>query len=113
VQKYKTLIFVALFVAMGMPLVVAHPVFADDGNIKLITDFIRDAIKIIAGVSGLVATAYFVVGGFMYITSSGNPEKLDRAKNTLKWSAFGLFIVMAAFPLTNIILDLLNKYFKG
>ena len=31
-------------------------------------DFIRNVIKVIAGLAGLVATGFFVAGGFTYIT---------------------------------------------
>ncbi len=110
-RKYKTLIPVALFVALGIPLVIAHPVFAAEGNITQVENFIRSIIKVVAGLAGLVATGFFVVGGFGYITSSGNPEKLDKSKQTLTWSAIGLAIVIAAFVISNIVTDLATSAF--
>lgn len=111
VQKYKTLIPVALFVALGIPLVVAHPAFAAEGNVTQVENFIRSIIKVVAGLAGLVATGFFVVGGFGYITSSGNPERLDRAKHTLIYSGIGLAIVIAAFVISNIVTDLATGAF--
>lgn len=110
-QKYKTLKMVALIVALGTPLVLVAPVLAADGDITKTQDFIRNIIKVAAGFAGLVATGFFVVGGFGYITSSGNPEKLDKAKHTLIWSAIGLAIVIAAFVISNIITDLATSAF--
>jgi hypothetical protein len=111
VQKYKTLKMVALIVALCAPLVLAAPVFAADGDIVKTQDFIRNVIKVAAGFAGLIAAAFFVVGGFGYITSSGNPEKLDKAKHTLIWSAVGLAIVFAAFVISNIVTDLATNAF--
>lgn len=111
VRKYKSLAFVALFVAVGVPVVIAHPVLAADGNITQVENFIRSIIKVVAGLAGLVATGFFVVGGFGYITSSGNPERLDRAKHTLIYSGTGLAIVIAAFVISNIVTELATTAF--
>ena len=109
--KYKNLAFVALFVAIGAPLIIAHPAFADSGDVSQVETFIRSIIKVVAGLAGLVATGFFVVGGFTYITSSGNPEHLDKAKRTLTWSAIGLAIVIAAFVISNIVTTLATQAF--
>ncbi|HUC20626.1 MAG TPA: pilin [Candidatus Polarisedimenticolaceae bacterium] len=110
-QKYKTVKLVALFVALGVPLVAAHPALAADGNVTQVENFIRSIIKVIAGLAGLIATGFFVVGGFTYITSSGHPERLDRAKHTLIYSGIGLAIVIAAFVISNIVTDLATSAF--
>ena len=101
----------ALTVALGVPLILAHPAFADSGSVGQVETFIRSVIKVIAGLSGLVATAFFVVGGYQYITSSGNPEHLDKAKRTLIHSAVGLSIVIAAFVIANIVTALASSAF--
>ena len=107
----KTLSIVALVVAAGLPFVLVDPAFAADANVAQVQDFIRNVIKVIAGLAGLVATGFFVAGGFTYITSSGNPEQLDKAKRTLTWSAIGLAIVIAAFVLANIVTTLATQAF--
>ena len=103
--------FVAIFLAVGAPLVLVHPAFAADGNVTQIENFIRSIIKVVAGLAGLVATGYFVVGGFGYITSTGNPEHMDRSKKTLFWAAIGLAITVGAFVLSNIVTDLATSAF--
>lgn len=97
---------VALIVALGLPIILASPALAASGDVTQVENFIRNIIKVIAGLAGLVATGFFVAGGFMYITSSGNPEHLDRAKRTLLWAAIGLGITIAAFVISNIITDI-------
>src|ERR1035437_197394 len=98
--KYQIVILV---VAVAIPLLLAPPAFAASADITQVDNFIRNVIKVIAGLAGLIATGFFVIGGFSYITSSGNPEHLDKAKRTLLWSSIGLAIVIAAFVLSNIV----------
>lgn len=111
VKKKNSLIFVSLFVALGLPFVLASPVLAASGDVTQVENFIRSIIKVIAGLAGLIATGFFVVGGLGYITSSGNPERLDKSKQTLIWSGVGLAIVIAAFVISNIVTDLATSAF--
>ncbi|HET7302718.1 MAG TPA: pilin [Candidatus Saccharimonadales bacterium] len=110
-RKIKNLIPVIAFVALGMPLLIAHPAFAADGSVGQVESFIRSVIKVLAGLAGLIAAGFFVVGGYGYITSSGNPERLDKAKSTLIHSAIGLAIVIAAFVIANIVTSLATNSF--
>ncbi len=111
-KNIKQLFVIAAFVAVGLPLIVADAAFAADvAGVKETQDFIRSVITVVAGFAGLVAAGFFVMGGFTYITSSGNPERLDRAKNTLLWSGIGLAIVIAAFVISNIVVTLATNAF--
>lgn len=89
----------------------AQPVFAATPGVSNVENFIRSVITVLAGLAGLVATGFFVVGGFSYITSSGNPEHLDRAKRTILYSAIGLAITVGAFVLSNIVTTLATNAF--
>ena len=109
--RYKNIKIMALVVALGLPFVLAHPAFAADGNVTQVENFIKSVIKVISGLAGLVATGFFVAGGFGYITSSGNPEHLEKSKHTLLYSAIGLAIVIAAFVISNIVTDLATSAF--
>ena len=94
---------VIVFVTLAFPLLISLPVLAVTADVSQIQNFLRSIIQIITGLAGLIATGFFVVGGFTYITSSGNPEHLDRAKRTITWSAIGLAITIAAFVISNIV----------
>ena len=106
--KYQIVILV---VAVAIPLILAPPAFAASADVTQVDNFIRNVIKVIAGLAGLIATGFFVIGGFSYITSSGNPEHLDKAKRTLLWSSIGLAIVIAAFVLSNIVTTIATDAF--
>lgn len=102
-----------LTLAIGSLFIFAPDALAASGDVAKVEDFIRNVIKVVAGLAGLIATGFFVVGGFNYIVSSGNPERLDRAKKTLIWSGIGLAIVIAAFVMSNIIVYIATNSFGG
>jgi len=80
---------------------------ADSGNIGQVESFLQSVITTVAGLAGIIATGFFIVGGLRYITSSGNPQHLDKAKRTILYSALGLAITIGAFVLSNIVTSLL------
>ena len=110
-KKSNAARFMAIFLAVGVPLVLVHPALAADGSVGQVESFIRSIIKVIAGLAGLVATGFFVIGGFGYITSSGNPEHLDRSKRTLLFASLGLAITIGAFVLSTIVTSLATSAF--
>ena len=108
--------FVSMVVAFGLPLILSDTAFAQEavaGDIGQVENFIRSIIQVLAGLAGLIATGFFVWGGFGYITSSGNPEVLDRSKRTLFFSGIGLAITIGAFVLSNIVTTLATNAFGG
>ena len=107
----KQLRAVASIVAAGLPFILTSTAFAATAGVSNVEVFIKSIITVIAGLAGLVATGFFVVGGFTYITSSGNPEHLDRAKRTLMFSGMGLAITIGAFIISNIIVTLATNAF--
>lgn len=102
---------IAAITVLGAPFILSATAFAADSDITKTQDFIKSVIKVAAGFAGLIAAGFFVVGGFVYITSSGDPEKLHKAKHTLIWSAIGLAIVIAAFAISTIVTDLATGAF--
>ena len=112
-QKSTKLRVIVTVISLGLPLVLAPTVLAATGSVGQVESFIRNLIQVVAGLAGLVATGFFVVGGFGYITSSGNPEHLEKSKRTLLYSSIGLAITIGAFVLSNIISEIASKAFGG
>lgn len=110
-RKHTAIRLMSLFLALGLPLMLAFPVLAAEGSVGQVENFIRNVIKVLASLSGLIAAGFFVVGGFVYITSTGNPEKMDKAKRTLTMAAIGLAITIGGFVLSNIVTELATNAF--
>lgn len=68
-----------------------------------IQNYLRPIMLSLVGLAGAVSTLFIMVGGFLYITSSGRPDKLERAKRVLKNALIGLILVIAAGTLTAIL----------
>lgn len=94
-------------------LILATPAYAQSSDVEKVKTFIQSIIQVLVTLAGLLAAGFFVWGGVGYITSSGNPEALDRSKKTIVYSAIGLAIVVAAFVLSNIVEELANSAFGG
>ena len=92
-------------------LIFASPVYAASADVTKIETFIKSIIQVLVTIAGLISAGFFVWGGVGYITSSGNPETLDRSKKTILYSAIGLAVVLGAFILTNIVSDLATGAF--
>ncbi|MBU6389289.1 TrbC/VirB2 family protein [Patescibacteria group bacterium] len=98
--------------SLVLALCLATPALAASGDVARVQNFAQNVIEVLVTLAGLVAAGFFVVGGIGYITSSGNPEHLDRSKKTIVWSGVGLAICIGAFVLSNIIGDLATSAFK-
>jgi len=105
----KKLIFIQSFILTA--LIVVTPAFAQSADVSRIENFIQSIIQILVALAGVTATGFFVLGGFRYITSSGNPEQLEGAKKTILFSAVGLAIAFGAFVFSNIVTDLATTAF--
>ena len=105
---------IVLILALGLPLVLPETALAQGtAGVSNVENFIRSIITVFAGLAGLVATGFLVAGGFIYITSSGNPEHLDRGKRTITYSLIGLAITIGAFVISNIVTTLAKNAFGG
>ena len=86
--------------------------FAASGDLSKIQNFIQNIITALVTLAGLLAAGFFVLGGIGYITSSGNPEHLDRSKRTIIYSAIGLALTIGAYVISNTIADIATSAFK-
>lgn len=62
-------------------------------------------IKAALGLSGSIALIFFVWGGFLWLTSQGNTDKIKQGRQTLVWATIGLAVVFSAYTLTNAVLE--------
>jgi type IV secretory pathway VirB2 component (pilin) len=65
----------------------------------VLTTFINSLL----GVTFSIAVLFLIVGGYQYITSTGNPEAIQKAKNTILYSIIGLIIILLSYAIVNFI----------
>lgn len=61
---------------------------------------IVNALLMFAGVATL---AIFVIAGFRYMNSAGDPKKLESARGALIYGMIGLFVILFSFLIINVI----------
>lgn len=62
-------------------------------------------IRALLGLSGTLALLMFVWGGFQWITSGGEKEKIDKGKRTLTWAAIGLFFIFISYTVVSALIS--------
>jgi hypothetical protein len=122
-QLKVRLLAVGLGLMFGAPLLVAAPALALSAPGVVIADAADDAcagitltggdckgntgankinstlanvINIISSIVGVVAVIMIIVGGFRYITSGGDSNKIAAAKSTIIYAIIGLIVVALA-----------------
>jgi len=77
-------------------------------NAKSFIDLINKIAGWIFMIAIPLATLMFLIGGFMFMISGGNEQKVTQAKRTMLWSAVGLAICLIGAGFTSIIKELLG-----
>ena len=78
-----------------------------DGNkqgIINVKEFVGKGLTVVLGIMGSLTLLAFIFGGYMWLTSAGNDEKVRTGANTLLYATIGLFIIFGAYAILNTIL---------
>ncbi len=74
-----------------------------------VNSIIKDVVNILSFVVGVVAVIMVIVGGLKYITSSGDSNSVNSAKNTILYAVIGLVIVALAQIIVRFVLTRIKK----
>jgi len=70
--------------------------------------FIVEAVRYFITFLGIIAVAIIMYAGFLWMTSGGDPEKINRAKSALINASIGLIIIISAFAIVSFIINLMD-----
>ncbi|PLX24720.1 hypothetical protein C0580_04375 [Candidatus Parcubacteria bacterium] len=77
---------------------------------KNIGDTIAGVINVVLGFLGILATGIILLGGFKWMTSQGNSDKVDEAKKLIGAGVVGLAIVLVSYAVAQfVLLSLYNE----
>lgn len=85
---------VAILSVVFAYLIIPSVAFAATSSV--ITDYTNNTLQLITVIASALAVFFLVKGGYLYITSAGNPQSLENAKKTIKNSIIGLLLVLGA-----------------
>ena len=96
--------------ASGLDNVTEYTTSANDGNTTEIMPVVQVIINVVIGIIGLISVVMIIVGGIMYTTSQGQPDKVKQAKDVILYAIVGLVVALLAFAVVNFVLvNVFNK----
>ncbi|MFA5134966.1 MAG: hypothetical protein WC505_04250 [Patescibacteria group bacterium] len=121
--KYYLTISVTLCIALfaaGMLLLPAVAMGQDDGgddstssvklpnilgkNMDLISIMIR-AMQLCLACVDIFALFMFILGGFEFLISAGNPTLIKKAKDTLVWATLGILVITLSYSVLKFVFE--------
>ena len=69
---------------------------------------IGNVISALLGIVGSITLAVFIYGGFLWVTSAGNDEKIAKGKNIIIWASFGLAVIFASYAMVSFVVGALT-----
>ena len=75
-----------------------NPLFGADG-------ILTKAARILAIVTGIISMFIMTIAGLRFITSSGDPAKVESARNAILYSAIGLLVAIAGQAIVSLVLN--------
>ena len=77
----------------------------DDIKGSDLMETVQTIITVVLGVLGIVAVVVIILGGVQYVTSSGDPGKVKKAKDTIMYGIIGLLVALLAYAIVNFVLS--------
>ena len=82
-------------------------VYDSSGDIdeETFAETLAKIIKIVLGLLGIIFLILIIYAGFVWMTSSGNEEKVGRAKGIMIAAIIGVTIIIAAYIITIFVIQ--------
>lgn len=106
-KKYFSALSVSVITAMPLT-VFAAELHNPLGKVSVAV-LVGRVINAMLGIVGSVALLMFILGGWKWLTSGGESEKITKGLETMKWAVIGLMVIFAAYPLTNFVITQLGS----
>lgn len=106
----KILFILILIFIISLPLVAYAQMFSvpKPTSFTSLQAIIKAIVQVAFMAAGLVAVIFLIIGGFKYITASGNPEGVESAKATIINAIIGLVVILISFLIVNYVLQQLK-----
>ncbi len=108
---------ISLYLLCGLLVLGATPVFAvqldnplASGGVGVsgVTGLVNQLIKFVLGFTGLLALLAFIYGGILWMSSMGDPKKVEKGKQVMIWSVYGLAVIFASYGIVLTLFEALG-----
>ena len=79
---------------------------------KTFESMLGDIILLILSLVGIIAIAYIIFAGWLWMSAAGNEQKVEKAKGILFQSIIGLIIIIGAYTISYFVIRAFNSQFK-
>lgn len=77
-------------------------------GVETAPQLIRNLISQAVGIVGALALLIFIYGGLRWLTSAGEPAKIQAGKDAMKWAAIGLVVIFTSYALVTFVFKALT-----
>jgi len=81
---------------------IKNPLGVDDPRV-----IIGNVIRALLGIAGSLALLVFIFGGFTWVISGGNEEKVRKGKAMIMWASLGLAVIFFSYALVTFVIGAL------
>ena len=79
-------------------------------TIGSIGELVENILPIVYGVAGIAVFGLFIYGGYMWLTSAGDPDKVRKGVDTMVNAVIGVAIIVFAYLATRIVGGILGVH---
>jgi len=79
------------------------------GSVTDPREIIGFIIRALLGIVGSLALLMFIFGGFTWVVSGGNEEKIKKGKDMVIWATLGLVIIFASYSLVSFVISAITS----
>lgn len=83
--------------------VLQNPLTTDDPR-----EIVGLVIRAVLGIVGSLALLMFIYGGFLWVTSAGNDEKVKKGKDIIVWASIGLAVIFFSYIMVTFVIGALT-----
>ena len=65
---------------------------------------LANVLRLVAVIVGLLSVLFVTIGGLGYVTSAGDPQGMQKAKNTILYAIVGLVVALSVQMLVSFVL---------
>lgn len=81
-----------------------NPISGGDQKIDVITIMLR-VMQFALAIVDIFALFMFILGGFEFLISAGNPERVKKAKDTLVWATIGILVITLSYSVLKFVFE--------
>jgi hypothetical protein len=85
-----------------------NPICADAQSGVKINTFVGTIVNTLLYVLGAVAVFVIILSGISYVTSTGDPAAITKAKSTLTYAVIGLVVSLLAYAIVNYVIGIVK-----